>query len=73
MLREESPGFLYISCTRNPVELGKSKQIQDTKDTEDFEIDVSGIKLLQLRVSVEGRNTNFRCYPVWLDPYIKSD
>jgi hypothetical protein len=49
--------------------LWKSKLIQKLGDVDEFTIDVGGIKLLQLRVYVEGPN-NFYCDAVWLDPYI---
>lgn len=49
--------------------LWKSKPIQKSTDAEEFEIDVSGVKLLQLRVSVDGIS-NHGCHAVWLDPYI---
>lgn len=53
--------------------LWKSKPIQKKNDVQDFEIDVTGVKLLQLRVYViQGRN-NFACHAVWLDPYVEGE
>jgi hypothetical protein len=53
--------------------LWKSKPIQKKNDVQDFEIDVTGVKLLQLRVYViQGRN-NFACHAIWLDPYVEGE
>jgi hypothetical protein len=60
---------VFFEVLGDKTSLWKSKPIQKSGLVEDFEIDVSGVKLLQLRVHAQGRS-NFRCAGVWLDPYL---
>lgn len=52
--------------------LWKSARIQKLEVAEAFDIDVKGVKVLQLRVWVDGNN-NTGCHAVWLDPYVLAE
>jgi hypothetical protein len=49
--------------------LWKSSPIQKTGGVQSFDLDVSGVEVLQLWVYVEGRS-NHGCSAVWLDPLV---
>jgi hypothetical protein len=62
-----SPGRFEVKG--DDLLLWKSEPIGKNGVIENFDIDVKGVKVLQLRVRAEG-NTNFGCRTVWLNPFV---
>jgi predicted Zn finger-like uncharacterized protein len=59
-------GPTHFSVLGDGKELWKSGAIQNRNAVEDAVVDVSGAKVLELRVQADGSNWN--CHAVWLEP-----